>query len=67
MPYDPAARTSRISRAALASTRVGTQPVFTHVPPVRSDASSTTTRAPSSAARSAAAVPAGPAPITATS
>ncbi len=63
MPYASATRTSRMRRAVLASTRVGTQPVFTHVPPVRL-ASSTATLAPSSAARSAAAVPAGPAPIT---
>ena len=59
-------RASRIRRAVFASTLVGTQPVLTQVPPMRA-ASSTTTLAPSSAARSAAAVPAGPAPITATS
>ncbi|OUE21034.1 hypothetical protein CMMCA001_10040 [Clavibacter michiganensis subsp. michiganensis] len=66
IPFSPAERTSRTSRAVFASTRVGTQPVLTHVPPTR-PASSTTTDAPSSAARRAAAVPAGPAPMTATS
>ncbi len=35
MPYASAVRTSRISRAVFASTRVGTQPVLTQVPPVR--------------------------------
>ena len=63
MPYLWATRTSRTSLAAFASTRVGTQPVLTQVPPVR-DASTTATRAPSSAALRAADVPAGPAPIT---
>ena len=65
-PQRWAMRTSRARRAVFASTRVGTQPVLTQVPPVRS-ASTTATRAPSSAARRAADVPAGPAPITRTS
>ena len=61
-----AVRASRTSRAVLASTRVGTQPVFTHVPPVRVP-STRAVRAPSSAARTAADVPAGPPPTTTTS
>ena len=54
---------SRSSRAAFASTRVGAQPSSVQVPPGRSRSTSAT-RAPSSAARSAAVVPAGPPPMT---
>ena len=62
-PYAGSCSTSRSSRAALASTRVGAQPSSVQVPPGRSRSTSAT-RAPSSAARSAAVVPAGPPPMT---
>ena len=62
-PNVAAARASRASRAVRASTRTGVQPVLVHTPPTRS-ASTMVTDAPSAAARSAAAVPAGPAPMT---
>ena len=65
-PKSPAERASRSTRAVRASNRVGTQPVFTQVPPTRA-ASTRTVRAPSWAARTAALTPAGPAPITTTS
>src|SRR5579859_184821 len=55
-----------MSRAARASTRVGTQPSLVQVPP-RLPRSMSATSAPSSRARKAAVTPAGPPPITTTS
>src|SRR5690242_17396396 len=62
IPNDESWRRSRSSRAAWASVRTGTGPSFAAIPPnalrVRS-----VTRAPRSAARKAAAAPAGPPPM----
>src|SRR5919199_4567939 len=65
-PYSAKRSASRTRRAALASTRVGTQPSFVHTPPMFPRSTSATS-APSSLARSAAITPAGPPPITTTS
>ncbi len=62
-PYSVNCSASRMSRAALASTRVGTQPSLVQVPPI-CPRSISATDAPSSRARSAAVAPAGPPPMT---
>src|SRR5258708_28940830 len=62
-PYSAYCSASRTSRAALASTRVGTQPSLVQVPPICPPSTSATV-APSSRARSAAVAPAGPPPMT---
>src|SRR5215212_9992995 len=65
-PYWANCSASRTSRAALASTRLGTQPSFVQVPPMLPRSTSATS-APSSRARRAAITPAGPPPTTITS
>src|SRR5919107_5917096 len=65
-PYSANCSASRTRRAALASTRGGTQPSFVQVPPMFPRSTSATS-APSSRALSAAVTPAGPPPTTTTS